>query len=570
MPTTTFYPVADTYVRSDNPTANFDGNTSMSMGAPAGGKAPNPDMWACWRYNLASLAGKIAQSGTLYIDVTQWAGGATAYIYRASGKHLWTENGAITYNNRPTAATLLGTLAVTTAGQKGPLGITAAQVQYMIDTDNSGLTATIDVATSAALLTKEGSGAANPLSILYTTPPTTPGAFTEPDLGVAYNNSINVAWGASTDADGDSIAYRLEYWNGSAWVLIDNAVVGTSYVWNTSALPASTAYKLRVRAGDNTGSGPGFSAYRESDVFAISHNVAPGAPTPTNPVGGATIDRDQSNVFSWTFVDADAGDSQSAYELEDRPAAGLATSTGWVTSTSPSRTVAAGTIAAGSREWRVRTKDAIGEASPWSSWAQYVAATAPAAPAITAPVNGSTIAENLAVLDWSAPAQDAVQIRKVADAAGVPDTGTVYSDTGTIASTTKRDHALAFPTNTRWEHLQVRIRVAGLWSSWASVRVHVDYTPPPTPTVLPIGLDASGAIDVAITNPAPTGTQPAIAGNDLHRREVGDTGDGIRIAAAISSGGSFVDYKVASGVAYEYRAEALGTNGTSSFSAWAD
>jgi hypothetical protein len=433
----------------------------------------------------------------------------------------------------------------------------------------------------AVLRTREY-GTAPTLTITYTRPPTAPGAITEPDDGVTYNASITLDCGGATDPDTSSGSLQYEWGyssnNGGAWNVIGLGAAGvTSRVWDTSALAAGTAYKVRVRAFDGSNYGP----YRtQTGNFTIQHNQVPTAPTPTNPVGGATIDKDVDHYKTWTFNDPDPGDTQSAYSIEDRPQVGGSTdATGWITSTSPTRLVAGGTYLAGAREWRVRTKDSLGELSPWSAWVQYVAAAAPADPAITSHIAGATIATAGDALAWSAPDQDAYQVRKVADLAGSPNPAIVYYDTGTVVSSTTRDHPLTFPVNSRWEHLQVRIRVDGLWSDdWAdatpdhtSVRVHVDYDAPPAPSVAVSDDPVAGTLVYTVTNPAPAGTEPALLRNDLHRRPLGDTGDGFRVAGPdenIGSSGSFTDRKVRLGVGYEVRVEALGVNGTSSFSAW--
>jgi hypothetical protein len=89
-----------------------------------------------------------------------------------------------------------------------------------------------------------------------------------------------------------------------------------------------------------------------------------------------------------------------------------------------------------------------------------------------------------------------------------------------------------------------------------------------TPTLVVSAQAALGAIRSVITNPAPSGGAPALASQDLWRRVVGDTTDGVRVATALTSGATYDDWTVTSGVAYEFRAQAIGVNGTSKYSAW--
>lgn len=73
--------------------------------------------------------------------------------------------------------------------------------------------------------------------------------------------------------------------------------------------------------------------------------------------------------------------------------------------------------------------------------------------------------------------------------------------------------------------------------------------------------------DDVVETGTPTVVVPAVTINYIWRRDVGDTGDGIRIGSCVPNG-SLVDWYVASGKGYEYRAEAVGENGTSAYSEW--
>lgn len=311
---------------------------------------------------------------------------------------------------------------------------------------------------------------------------------------------------------------------------------------------------------------------------AVALNAPPNASTGLSPDGGVVLDKDITQRFSWPFSDPDPGDSQSAYELRYRTA-GSATWTTVSGGATQYHDFAGGTFAADDWEWQVRTTDNGGETGPWSATATFTAASTPAAPSITAPINNGTISTESYVVEWTAAAQEAYEVRRVADAAGSPDTGTVYSTTGTVVSTGK-SRSVTFETNGRTEHVQVRVRDGGLWSTWASVKVNVSYTVPATPTLVALADDTTASIAVAITNPAPTGSEPTVISNDLYvrlaagqtaidagGRPVGDA-TGIRIAASLPNGGAFTDRAVAAGVEYEYRVVAQGDNDTTATSAW--
>jgi hypothetical protein len=63
--------------------------------------------------------------------------------------------------------------------------------------------------------------------------------------------------------------------------------------------------------------------------------------------------------------------------------------------------------------------------------------------------------------------------------------------------------------------------------------------------------------------------RPAVASVDLYRTEVAAPDfAGVRVAAGLAPGATYDDWQAVSGIAYQYRAVAVGVNGSSSFSAW--
>lgn len=300
-------------------------------------------------------------------------------------------------------------------------------------------------------------------------------------------------------------------------------------------------------------------------IYIVSVNQVPNAPSLDYPVGSVTIDRTVDNVFDWTFSDPDEGDSQSQYEFRYRVSGTTTWTTVTVETTATQRTVTANTLTVDDYEWQVRTWDSLGDVGPWSASGFFTAADPPPGPTITDPVNGAIIPSDPYTVLWSASEQEAYQLRRVADDAGVADTATVYSDTGTITSTA-RQRSVAFPVTGRFEHVQLRVQRAGIWSDWASSRVDVDYTPPAIPTVELTEEPAKGRILVAITNPTPGAGEPTVTGNDLLRQKTGASG-WTMIANGIAANGSYNDYTPASDQGYDYKVIAHGDNTTTSESA---
>lgn len=398
------------------------------------------------------------------------------------------------------------------------------------------------------------------------TAPTQPGAFSSPTSSSEWSGEHIADWGDSSDAEGDPFTYRLQLStdNGGSWSTIASGLTSSQFTYDYSSESSTTGAKLRARS---EGSG-GNSSWRESPTFTIQHNVAPNAPTLTNPINGATIDRSVTNRFSHNFDDPDAGDSQSKFDIQIRL---QGTTTNVVddtnTTTNEFYDLAGGTLGSnGDYEWRVRTYDSQGVIGPWSAWEPFSAATAPDPPTITDPVSGQVIPTEEYLAKWSTPQQESYQWRRVEDNAGSPNPSVVYADSGEQVSATDRDVVVTFPTNNRWEYWQLRVKYDGLWSDWSSARGEVSYTTPAVPTLVITEEDENGRILLDVTNPAPTGDQPNVSSNDLFRREQGEE-EWTRIATGVVPSGSYYDHTPRSGQGYEYQVRAFGDNGVSSYSA---
>lgn len=96
-------------------------------------------------------------------------------------------------------------------------------------------------------------------------PPTTPSNVrvdkTRPDI------SQVVRWNASSDPDGDTVRYDVEFYNGSSWTRMVNSTTSLSWTHNTTNARAVTNARYRVRAVD----GKEASAWVNSPTFEIRH-----------------------------------------------------------------------------------------------------------------------------------------------------------------------------------------------------------------------------------------------------------------------------------------------------------
>lgn len=175
-----------------------------------------------------------------------------------------------------------------------------------------------------------------------------------------------------------------------------------------------------------------------------------------------------------------------------------------------------------------------------------------------------TVTASSITTTWTASSQSAFRVR-LYEAIGpvlVHDSGVVNS---AIASYTI---PFVLVDNTTYRIDLQTYNSEGLLSDTQSITFLVDFIEPPTPTITVHPSHSEGVIKVNITNPAPSGGQPLLAGNDVYRRMIGTTGLGTRILADQTDNASIADFTCASGVDYEYRVLAKGVNGTSQYSSW--
>lgn len=535
------------------------------------------EVWSLLKFDLSSIpAGAAIKSATLKLKVATispndkvevWAIGAT-----------WSES-TVTWATKPSST---GSL-VATGGTGTPVGSfferdvkTLVRSWYAGTLSNHGLYLKPEaVGSDCDFHSSEAASSADRPRLVVTYVPA-PGAFTEPDPGDTVNTLADVSHGASTDAD--SYEYDLSRTNGASWVDFASRAGATGDL-DFTAIAATTAAKLRVRAvGDGQ-----TTNWTESGAFVIAHDAPHAPPTLLSPAGGTTTDR-TATALRWQANPAVGGSGQSKADVRYR-----LTGAGAWTTVAPA-VVGAGdtylipsTLAADEWEWQAQTYNAMDEASGWSGSGVFNAGNIPSAPTITSHTLDEVIATASDLLEWTGTGTS-TRARVVADdGAGNPDTGDILEDTGTVTPGVT-SAGFEFDNNVT-VHLQVMRTVGGLDSSWASVRVDVDYDDPAAPTVNVAELE-TGALTVTITNPAPTGDQPALDFNEVHKRikRVSPTGavtyekangdlitaDGYRVATDLAADETFTDRavpslsaeQIARGESVEYLARAWGVNGT--------
>lgn len=302
-------------------------------------------------------------------------------------------------------------------------------------------------------------------------------------------------------------------------------------------------------------------------------NTVPKTPLAAHPIGGAVVDRAQDVRFHWEPQDPDPADVQSGFLLRYRKVGTSAWQTVEATTPYSYLDMPGGTFTTGPWEWQIQTVDSRGGVSPMSGSAFFTVGTAPAQVTITTPGDGQQVTAQRLLVQWTAPAQDGWAVRRVADAAGVPLDSVVYENlSGTLGVDAQiRAKQVTFTQTGRAEHVQVRVRVAGVWSAWASRRVLVNYVPPLSPQIVLMVDNPTASITLAAEHPYRADRPPVVA-YDVWRRHVDPDGvviadSTVRIAAGIPSNQSFTDYPAAA-TEIEYQVVSHGDDGTSITSRW--
>jgi hypothetical protein len=114
---------------------------------------------------------------------------------------------------------------------------------------------------------------------LVNTPPTIPGAFTNPVSGTVLKGgeTVTVTHGTSYDAEGNTITYSVvaEYWNGSAWVaeVVRNNSSQLTGLYTISTNKSYSKVRFSVVAKDSNGSVSTETRY--SSEYTLKHNAIP-------------------------------------------------------------------------------------------------------------------------------------------------------------------------------------------------------------------------------------------------------------------------------------------------------
>lgn len=373
--------------------------------------------------------------------------------------------------------------------------------------------------------------------------------------------TVNITWNPSTSptAAQSSLKYNLEYSsnNGASWTSIVSLTSAgvTSYAWTVPSSPISGGYLIRIRAND-----PGASlyslAYDQSDApFSVVSETAPPAPTVTAPTSGGVYDKSTAATpVSWTYGGG-AGNPQTKYTIQwsrDNFASHTAT-IGPITSAAASTTIDFSAEASGATiSLKVKTTGLTLD-SAYSAVRQFLVASPPAAPNITAPTNASpptTAFPGVTFTESDSFVSRKFRVVRNSDSVEVYNTGEVSSNALSFTSPYTFQNGVAVTI-----YLSVK-NSYGLWSSEDSESVTPSFTVPATPTISVTAVSAGGYNLIQVTN----SDTPSY--NEIWAyREDRDSSTAICIGASLPKNVAFQDFNRASGERWRYFARAYNSNG---------
>lgn len=411
-------------------------------------------------------------------------------------------------------------------------------------------------------------------------PPALPGGGTVESASVTYDGNGNLYLFASelTDRDLNYIKYDrgAGTWAASWQVTEFATVVGDASV-KRGASDGAAGSSIEVLY--NTGTGSPYNV-RHARPFILNE-------PPTMPpwvIISGSYDVAAVLPLAWTHTDPD-GDVQDSIRLKRV----IGATTNWwngtdftaTTETDVTTGVESLSLAIGwgsdgdaNHSYYVATSDG----QEWSDYsaALVVTPSAKVNPTITSPADGATVATALLTATHTVAEQSAQQYRLLSAS------DVALSTTGKVPTATATPHEFSYllQNNTAYKVELTTWNAEDLASDVVVHDIDVDFVEPPAPTAAVTvhretvdGVLRDAALDVEVTNPAPSGPQPAVTGNVVYKRVVGNTGDGTPVKRGLAPNDSWRDWVVASTsdanpIAYEYRVVALAANGAFASSAW--
>jgi hypothetical protein len=343
-----------------------------------------------------------------------------------------------------------------------------------------------------------------PSAPIYTTPgaPSGVSAVKNADLDIVVSFSEKVAYSEyEHQVWHGTVAGGVTTWDAAPLATLASGVLSRTH---TNPNPAQVhVYRVRAKVGSL------YSAYATSSQVQLL--TAPGAPT--LPSLGSYADKASAFVVPWTHNPIDST-AQKAFEVGYSTNGGTTWSTtGKVTSTTPSRSFAANTwVGDQTVTFRVRTwgqattggSDGTG-ASPWSGTRSVKFKTKPVA-SVTAPANSAVLGTSkVEVSIGFSQAEGATFVDATITlkrGTTVLETRTTLTQAGTVLNTRVLDGETYTVTAT--------VRDSnGLVSSAVTSTFSVDYLDPVVPIVSATYLEDTGFVQIGLAFPEPEPGQAA-------------------------------------------------------------
>lgn len=386
---------------------------------------------------------------------------------------------------------------------------------------------------------------------------TTPAAPGAPTAVKTPAGSITLTW-----TDNSPYNSGVEVWHASAgvWDGAPLASVGNVTTWTHTSPSPSASHQYRLRATTST---PALSSVDSPASNTVTILAPPNPPSGLTPPPPSAVDATTALVLSWVHNPTDTT-AQTKYEVQHRVVgAGSWTSTGTVTSTASTHTLAAGTYANGvTIEWQARTWGLHATASAWSSSATVVLSAIPTATIATPTTvwGSATLTATWAYYDPEAGGQYGWR-------------ATLSKGSTVVESLSALDAATTATFATRLQNGQtytVTVAVCdptGQWSLDDSATFTVTYDPPPTPTITATFSPDTGATTVTIVNPGTAVGEVDVAYNQVWRAQ----GSGwVLVADQAPVGGTVTDNIPPLGTTVTYMAVAVSATPSTAMSAQVD
>jgi len=198
------------------------------------------------------------------------------------------------------------------------------------------------------------------------------------------------------------IDFRIETWNGSAWVVVPNGTItGSNKVWTQLTFAPITTTKIRLWI---TNSASSWSRVTEIEAWTVSggSTPAPGAFVKIAPTAAATPSPTGVSL-SWA-----ASSDATSYEYCIDTINNALCDASWVSTTSLSASL--GTLAAGtSYFWQVRARNATGTTDAnAATWWSFTATSVATRANVAAAANGGSVVASSSHPSGSFPATGAI------------------------------------------------------------------------------------------------------------------------------------------------------------------